>query len=82
MFGFGGMVVLFALIAVLLALKAYAIWYAARRNERVWFCLLIIFNTFGILELIYLIFIVGKWGIYTKATPADSVPPPATPPQV
>ena len=39
--------------------KAIALWKSARRNDLVWFIILIIFNTLGILEIIY-IFIIAK----------------------
>lgn len=49
------------LMAGIMALKGYALWHAARRNEVGWFIGLLVVNTFGILELVYLYFIVGKW---------------------
>ena len=47
------------LLIVLLALwtlfwKGYAIWTAAKRGQRGWFLALLVFNTVGILEIIYL----------------------------
>lgn len=35
--------------------KGLALWRSARLNHPIWFVLLIIINTFGILEIIYLI---------------------------
>jgi len=49
------------LIAAVVTLKGYALWHAAKRNEVGWFIALLIVNTIGILEIIYLYFIVGKW---------------------
>jgi methionyl-tRNA synthetase len=50
---------LWALIAVValwtIALKGFSLWHAARNYQRAWFVALLIINTFGILELIYLI---------------------------
>ena len=40
-----------------LFLKGYALWVAAKRNEKWWFIALLVINTMGILELIYLVFI-------------------------
>ena len=40
-----------------LVLKGYALWTAAKRNEKWWFIALLVINTMGILELIYLLFI-------------------------
>jgi hypothetical protein len=59
--GFAGMAGLgfFFLLAIIwtLAIKGYALWHAAKRNEKWWFVILLVVNTFGILELIYLIFV-------------------------
>lgn len=54
---------IFALLGIaLIALKGYALWHAARRGERGWFIALLVVNTLGILELIYLLSrsIIGK----------------------
>ena len=40
-----------------LFLKGYALWTAAKRNEKWWFIALLVINTMGIFELIYLVFI-------------------------
>lgn len=40
-----------------IALKGYALWTAAKRHEKWWFIALLVINTMGILELIYLLFI-------------------------
>ena len=39
--------------------KGWALWLAARRGEKWWFVILLIINTVGILEIIY-IFAVAK----------------------
>ena len=49
------------LIVALIALKGYALWVAAKRDEKWWFIALLIVNTVGILELVYLIFVSKKW---------------------
>ena len=36
--------------------KGLALWYSAKNKQKVWFIILLIFNTVGVLELIYLIF--------------------------
>ena len=64
--GFGflsilGVFILGILFLVVIALKGYALWNAAKRDEKAWFVALLILNTAGILELVYLIFIVKKW---------------------
>jgi len=37
--------------------KGLALWHAARRKEPWWFVILLVVNTFGILEIIYLFFV-------------------------
>ncbi len=39
--------------------KALALWHAARRGSGVWFIVLLLVNTVGILDIVYLIMI-GK----------------------
>ena len=34
--------------------KGLALWHSARRNHGIWFVLLLVVNTMGILEIIYL----------------------------
>ncbi len=36
--------------------KGIALWHAARNNQLVWYIVLIVVNTVGILEIIYLLF--------------------------
>lgn len=79
-FGIGfGMFAVFLLVVFVIAigsliLKAYALWTAARRGEQGWFVALLLINTMGILELVYLYFVVGKWNS-SKATQAGSATP-------
>ena len=37
--------------------KALALWHAARRGQYWWFLILLVVNTLGILEIIYLFFV-------------------------
>lgn len=52
---------LFLLITVLWVLpwKIFSLWTASRNNHKIWFVILVIVNTFGILEIIY-VFVVAK----------------------
>ncbi len=55
-----GFIALFLPLLVLAAvwtivLKGFALWYAARGGQKAWFVALLIVNTLGILELVYLI---------------------------
>lgn len=58
----GALIGVWSLIAVVaiavIILKGYSLWFAARRGEKVWFILILILNTLGILELIYIFFVV------------------------
>jgi len=37
-----------------IAIKGLALWYSARASQKVWFVALLIINTVGILELVYI----------------------------
>ncbi len=69
-----GLGLIAAIIAIIvIVLKGYALWHAARRSEKWWFIALLVINTIGILELVYLFFVVGKWHSFAEAPkPTDS----------
>jgi len=50
---------LMSLVLWSLAWKGWALWLAARRGEKIWFLILLVVNTMGILEIIY-IFLIAK----------------------
>ena len=58
-FLFGGVAIV--LVIALIFLKGYALWHAARRNQVWWFLAILILNTAGILEAVYIIFFVKEW---------------------
>ena len=67
----------FTLAALLwtVILKGFALWYAARASQKWWFIALLIINTLGILELVYLIwFRPKKEEPLTPAAPAEPSP--------
>ena len=37
--------------------KGFALWHAAKRGEQWWFIAILVINTVGILEIIYIFFI-------------------------
>lgn len=37
--------------------KGVALWHSARRGEHIWFIVLMIINTAGLLEIVYLLFV-------------------------
>ena len=44
------------LVIVEFIFKAMGLWYAAKKNDKLWFAIMFIFNTAGILPIIYLRF--------------------------
>jgi len=36
-------------------LKGFALWHSARSSQKEWFVALLVLNTFGILEIVYLV---------------------------
>ena len=55
--GFASIFIPLILVVVLwtIVLKGYALWNAARGGQKKWFIALLVINTFGILEIVYLI---------------------------
>ena len=47
--------IIFVVALWTIVLKGYALWAAARGGQKKWFIALLIVNTFGILEIVYLI---------------------------
>lgn len=47
---------LYILIAWSVVWKGLALWRSARNKQSVWFIVLLVVNTVGILEIIYLVF--------------------------
>lgn len=56
-----------------IVLKGYSLWYAARGGQKGWFIALLVINTVGILEIIYLIWFRPKSSA-NEVTPAQSSP--------
>ncbi|HCY26129.1 TPA: hypothetical protein DIC38_00380 [Candidatus Nomurabacteria bacterium] len=48
------------LIIWVLPWKAYALWTSARLNHKVWFIILVIINTFAILDIFYIFYFAKK----------------------
>jgi hypothetical protein len=65
-FGFGS-----PLFAVLMAWvfiwKGLALWKAAKNDSKVWFIILLLINTLGILEIIYVFAIKPRWNLKLKS---------------
>src|SRR3989344_3068703 len=55
--GWGGfflMPIMLALVIWTIYWKYHALWHAAKNNEKGWFLALLVINTLGILEILYL----------------------------
>ncbi len=49
--------------------KGLALWQASKRNEKIWFIAMLVLNTVGVLEIIYLVYLYFK---DKKATPSTT----------
>ncbi len=66
--GFPGtfLVVFFLILFWSLAWKGLALWKAARRGDKFWFVFLLIVNTIGIVEMLYIyVFSAGQGNVET-----------------
>jgi len=75
--GFGPLVGILLVFVILLAVwsivwKGFALWKAARQGDKAWFIVMLVVNTVGILEILY-IYVFSK----DKSVP---LPPPSTAP--
>ncbi len=52
--------ILFAIVAWSLPWKGFALWKSARRGDNIWFIVLLLINTAGILEIAYLFLFSNK----------------------
>lgn len=65
--------VLVALLLLTTVLKAFALWHAARNNQTFWFVALLVLNTLGILEVVYLVAFRKDKQSYIESTVAQKV---------
>lgn len=75
--GFLGLLLPFVIVVAVavLILKGFSLWYAARGGQKYWFIALLIVNTLGLLEIVYLLFFRPNAPYGTKSTPSgDSSP--------
>ncbi|KKR67944.1 MAG: hypothetical protein UU10_C0033G0004 [Parcubacteria group bacterium GW2011_GWF1_40_6] len=40
--------------------KGFALWFATKSDKKLWFVALLVLNTFGLIEIIYIFFIAKK----------------------
>jgi hypothetical protein len=58
-YGIGWSIGLVLLVLWSIFWKGLALWRSANRGEKVWFIILLVVNTAGILEIIYLFMVTG-----------------------
>ena len=58
--------------------KGWALWLAARKGQKPWFIALLIINTVGILEIVYIFLFSGEK--FTQSKPVVPKTPPTVPP--
>lgn len=56
--------------------KGFALWHSARRSETWWFIALLVVNTAGILEILYLFFVAKA---FTRSAPTGPQKPKVKP---
>lgn len=52
--------------------KGVALWQAARLSHTWWFIVILVVNTVGILEIIYIFFVARKYTVVEETEPANS----------
>ena len=62
----GGVTTLWIFLVWSLVWKGLALWKAARVGSKPWFIIILIVNTFGILEIIYLFAVKPKNGLQNE----------------
>jgi len=79
---FVGLPILAVFAVWTVAIKGYALWHAARNEQKTWFVFLLIVNSIGILELVYLIWFRADKDASNAVAPAPApAPKPVTEPE-
>ncbi|CAN5713689.1 hypothetical protein BH11PAT2_BH11PAT2_08980 [soil metagenome] len=80
-------ILLLAVAAWSLAWKGFALWFAARNHQKKWFIVLLVLNTVGILEIVYLLWFRRDrqegvtTSLFNNPLPADNTEEVASEPQ-
>lgn len=59
-------ILLFILIAWSIFWKGLALWRAAKNNQKYWFIAILVVNTVGLLEIIYLMWLAKKKSFWQR----------------
>lgn len=65
---FGGALIPLAVWSIIWT--GFALWHAARRGEKWWFIVFLLVHTVGILEIVYLLFVVRILDKHIAKTPS------------
>ncbi|MEK7642287.1 MAG: DUF5652 family protein [Patescibacteria group bacterium] len=57
---------LLVILIITIPIKGVALWKSARISQKWWFIVLLISSTFGILDLIYILFVAKKYTVESK----------------
>ena len=66
-----GSALLIAVVIWSLAWKGFALWRAAENRSKIWFNVLLVVNTLGILEILYLFVFGKKRSAFPLTTPTE-----------
>ena len=66
-------ILLFIISIWALIWKGFALWKSARKTHKIWFIVLLVINTIGILEILY-IFIFSKINLKSKGKTKENSP--------
>ncbi len=64
--------VITVLLLWMLVIKGIALWKAARNGHKVWFVALLVINSVGILELMYIFFVAKKYTHTDEVVPVHT----------
>jgi len=64
---------LIALVIWSIPWKGFALWKSARRGEKYWFMVLLIINTVGILDILYIFFFSERTNVALEVPPQKPV---------
>jgi hypothetical protein len=65
--------VIILLVIWTLAWKGMALWRSARRGEKIWFVIVLLVNTLGILEILYIYFFSKDTALEINRIPENNI---------
>ncbi|MDP3402515.1 MAG: DUF5652 family protein, partial [bacterium] len=65
---------LLVVLVITTVLKAFALWHTARNHQVLWFVAILVLNTLGILEIVYLVAFRKDKVLHAASAPAVASP--------